>query len=95
MMKMRLCVRSKLLNITAGIANPEPTAYNINYDVKLNLRNLTLSNTDAKEMDLVWMPWAKNILQKARSWQYKLGMITQLSITKNRLVLALPYFVLH
>ena len=37
------------LNITAGIANPEPTAYNINYDVKLNLRNLTLSNTDAKE----------------------------------------------
>lgn len=36
-------------NITAGIANPEPTRFNINYDLSLALRNMTITNKDARD----------------------------------------------
>jgi hypothetical protein len=36
-------------NITAGIANPESTKFKINYDLKLNLHNLSVNNKKAKD----------------------------------------------
>jgi hypothetical protein len=36
-------------NITAGIANPEPTKYKFNYDLSLALRNMSITNQDARD----------------------------------------------
>jgi hypothetical protein len=37
------------LQIMAGIANPEPTKYKINYDVNIHLRNMSITNQDARD----------------------------------------------
>ena len=52
-------------SISAGVANAEPTRFNINYDLNLSLRNLQVSNDDARENGITIAAKVEKLFKKS------------------------------
>jgi hypothetical protein len=51
--------------ISAGVANAEPTRFNINYDLNLSLKNLQVSNDDARENGITIAAKVEKLFKKS------------------------------
>jgi hypothetical protein len=61
------------LKITAGFANPEPTRFNINYDVRVTLRNMSITQQDARDNGFGLMVMANKSFGKSTVLEVQAG----------------------
>jgi len=52
-------------NLSAGVTNAEPTRFNINYDLNLELRNLMISNDDTRENGITVSAKVEKLFKKS------------------------------